>query len=82
MTRRAALPLLLLTLLLSVAAPAAMAGMASPLPTDPQRVLRLNETPRQRLQAISFFVLGLLGCAWQSASYGTISSAIFRDCRD
>jgi hypothetical protein len=39
--------------------------MPAPLPTEDElvRVLRLNETADQRLQAISFFVAGLLGCA-------------------
>lgn len=44
-------------------APFARAGMGSPLPTDFQRVLRLNESPLLRLQAISFFAVLLLGCA-------------------
>src|SRR5262245_7480398 len=41
------------------------AGMPSPLPSEDQwqQVLRLNETADQRLQVISFFVAGLLGCA-------------------
>src|SRR5262245_37903826 len=62
MLRRATL-LFLILLLLALATPAARAGIASPLPTNPQRVLLLNETPRMRLQAISFFVVALLGCA-------------------
>jgi hypothetical protein len=39
---------------------AAWAGMAGPLPTNPERIFRLNETPLARLQAISFFLFGLL----------------------
>jgi hypothetical protein len=39
---------------------AAWAGMAGPLPENPQRIFRLNETPLARLQAISFFLFGLL----------------------
>src|SRR5262249_31949298 len=52
-------------LLLALASTAA-AGMASPLPTEPavyRKVLRLDDPARERLQAISFFVLGLLLCA-------------------
>jgi hypothetical protein len=40
--------------------------MASPLPTEPEeyrKVLRLDSSAGERLQAISFFVLGLLLCA-------------------
>jgi hypothetical protein len=44
-------------------ASAATAGMPAPLPTNPEQILRLNETPLARLQAISFFLLGLLLCA-------------------
>jgi hypothetical protein len=62
MSRRAALLFGLLALGLFLVPSVATAGMASPLPTDPRRVLRLNDTPRMRLQAISFFVLGLLAC--------------------
>lgn len=43
-----------------VPAPAATAGMPSPLPTDPERIFRLNDTALGRLQTISFFLLGLL----------------------
>jgi hypothetical protein len=39
---------------------AALAGMPSPLPTDLERVLRLNDTALMRLQTISFFLVGLL----------------------
>ena len=42
---------------------AALAGMPSPLPTDLDRVLRLNDTAMLRLQTISFFLVGLLLCA-------------------
>ncbi len=41
-------------------APVARAGMPSPLPTDPERIFRLNDTALGRLQTISFFLLGLL----------------------
>jgi hypothetical protein len=34
--------------------------MAGPLPENPERIFRLNETPLARLQAISFFLFGLL----------------------
>jgi hypothetical protein len=37
--------------------------MPSPLPTDLDRVLRLNDTAMMRLQTISFFLVGLLLCA-------------------
>lgn len=40
----------------------AWAGMPSPLPTNPEKIFRLNETPLARLQAISFFLLGLVAC--------------------
>lgn len=36
------------------------AGMPSALPSDLPMILRLNAEPHQRLQAISFFLLGLL----------------------
>ncbi len=51
--------------ILSVVASAARAGMPSPLPSedDVVRVMRLNESVEQRLQAISFFIVGLLVCA-------------------
>ena len=39
-----------------------LAGMASPLPSDPELVARLNESVLFRLQAISFFLLVLLVC--------------------
>ena len=38
----------------------ALAGMPSPLPFSPERVLRLNESAAVRFQAISFFVLAFL----------------------
>jgi hypothetical protein len=55
---------LTLVVVLGGAAPV-RAGMPSPLPTDDElvRVFRLNETADLRLQAISFFVAGLLLCA-------------------
>jgi hypothetical protein len=40
--------------------PAATAGMPAPLPSDPEVVLRMNDTPLRRLQTISFFLAGLL----------------------
>lgn len=40
--------------------PAAFAGMPSPLPSDVVRVLELNESAEHRIQAISFFLVGLL----------------------
>jgi hypothetical protein len=43
--------------------PAVRAGMPSPVPSDPERVYRLNETPQQRLQTISFFAAAFLVCA-------------------
>jgi len=43
--------------------PAATAGMAAPLPFQPQQFERLAENPLQRLQAISFFLAALLLCA-------------------
>jgi hypothetical protein len=48
-----------------VFAAAARAGMPSPLPSEDEwpRILRLNDTVEQRLQVISFFVVGLLVCA-------------------
>jgi hypothetical protein len=49
--------------LLCLAPAPALAGMPAPLPTDPDQVLRLNEPVRFRLQAISFFLAGLLLCA-------------------
>jgi hypothetical protein len=40
----------------------AAAGMASPLPVHPEMTERLNESPMLRLQALSFFLVVLLGC--------------------
>lgn len=37
--------------------PFAVAGMPAPLPDNPQRVMRLGDSPMARLQAISFFLL-------------------------
>jgi len=42
---------------------AAWAGMPSPLPTDVAQVLRLTESAHARFQAISFFLVVLLGSA-------------------
>lgn len=46
---------------------AALAGMPTPLPVDPEyvvrKVLRLDEAPLMRLQALSFFLLAFLLCA-------------------
>src|SRR5690606_35343815 len=36
-----------------------LAGMPSALPEDLPTILRLNEEPHQRLQVISFFLLGI-----------------------
>jgi hypothetical protein len=47
-------------LLLLAAPSAAIAGMPSLLPSDPQVVLRLNDSVIQRLQTISFFLAVLL----------------------
>jgi hypothetical protein len=47
-------------LLALTATSAAIAGMPSPLPSDPQTVLRLNDTVLQRLETISFFLAVLL----------------------
>jgi hypothetical protein len=44
-------------------ASAVQAAMGSPLPTHIEQVFRLNESPLLRLQAISFFTVGLLLCA-------------------
>lgn len=41
----------------------ARAGMPAPLPTDPERLLRLNDSVAARLQTFSFFLLVLLGAA-------------------
>ena len=51
------------TCLLLLGQPPARAGMPAPLPTDPERVLRLNDTALLRLRTISFFVAALLLCA-------------------
>src|SRR5262245_31631514 len=64
MLRRVVCVCCLLALLLALDAGVARAGMASPLPTDPKRLLLLNETPRMRLQAVSFFLVGLFACAF------------------
>ena len=55
----------LVALLVMLGAGSAHAGMPSPLPSEDDivRVFRLNDSVDQRLQAISFFVLGLLICA-------------------
>src|SRR5260370_15366164 len=60
------------TISLVGAAAMAWAGMAGPLPTNPERIFRLNETPLARLQAISFFLFGLLlsaAAVWGLWSY-------------
>jgi hypothetical protein len=55
--------LLLASAIALVAPTTAWAGMAAPLPLPPpQFVKRLNESIEFRLQAISFFVLGLVLC--------------------
>jgi len=38
----------------------ALAGMPAPLPANPERVMRLGDSPIARLQAISFFLLVFL----------------------
>lgn len=43
-----------------LAAARVSAGMPAPLPTDVAKIIRLNETPLLRLQAISFFLLVFL----------------------
>jgi hypothetical protein len=52
------------------------AGMAGPLPVDSERVLRLNDPPLARLQALSFFLLALLLC---SAAVWGLWHALRRD---
>ena len=42
----------------------ALAGMPSVLSEDFGTYLRLNGEPHQRLQAISFFLVGLLAATW------------------
>ena len=42
---------------------AAVAGMPSALPEDVKLVLRLNQTAHERVQTISFFLLGLAAAA-------------------
>lgn len=53
------------SLALLLHAASSQAGMASPLPTEQalRRVPRLNEPIQARLQALSFFLAILLGCA-------------------
>jgi len=41
-----------------------IAGMPSVLSEDIETVLRLNQSPHERFQAISFFLLGLLLSTW------------------
>jgi hypothetical protein len=63
--------------LLVLAAPStAIAGMPSPLPSDPQTVLRLNDSVIQRLQTISFFLAVLLVSA---LAFRTLWNFIQRD---
>jgi hypothetical protein len=50
-------------LLVAAQASPAAAGMAAPLPVHWREVLRLNDTPLMRLQALSFFLLGFVVCA-------------------
>jgi hypothetical protein len=57
-------PLILACLLTLGQASAVIAGMPAPLPTDPERILRLSEPVQARLQTISFFLLVILVCAW------------------
>jgi hypothetical protein len=66
MTAKWAIPLM--ASLMVLAHPAGViAGMPAPLPTDVSKVLMLNDTAMERLQAISFFLLGFL-----------LSAAVFR----
>lgn len=53
-------PLLLLTVLVSLIPGEATAGMPALLREDIETVLQLHETPHQRFQAISFFLGGML----------------------
>ena len=56
---------LLLVIAVVLVAPArAVAGMPSVLTEDFQTVFRLNESPHERFQAISFFLLGVLVSTW------------------
>lgn len=50
----------LASLLCLLVASTTQAGMAGPLPESFEQILRLKETPVLRLQAISFFLFGLL----------------------
>lgn len=47
-------------LLLAATPTTAVAGMPSPLPDDIATVLRLGDEPEQRIQVISFFLVGVL----------------------
>ena len=51
---------LMVCLLLLVPTSTAIAGMFAPTPTNVAKFLRLNDTAMERLQAISFFLLGFL----------------------
>ena len=42
----------------------ALAGMGSPTLSDVRRVLSLSNLTRQRLEVISFFLMGFLACGW------------------
>jgi hypothetical protein len=58
---------LLLCWVLVLQVPSVMAGMPAPLPTDPPKVLRVNDSALMRLQTISFFFMGFLlsaGAVW------------------
>jgi hypothetical protein len=48
--------------ILAISRPA-LAGMPTPLPEDYERVFRLTDAASERLQAISFFVVGVLAAA-------------------
>lgn len=53
---------LLVNILMLASSSVVFAGMPSPLPEDVATVFRLHEGPQQRLQAISFFLFGILVC--------------------
>ncbi len=53
----------LVAVLGGLGSPSAIAGMPAPLTEDLQTILRLRESPHQRLQAISFFLVGIVASA-------------------
>jgi hypothetical protein len=56
--------LLLAIAVVLLGADRAVAGMPSMLTEDFQTIFRLNESPHERFQAISFFLLGVLVSTW------------------